>query len=209
MGKRKPKSKRPQPQHKKKKKSQHDKRKRLGRPNSKRKKTAHAKVPLTGAMGTVVSMLQAVMDRRIAFRLSIIVAGMFLADGRRTASAWFVAVGVQDDWDRFCDCLTSVGRTSGKLATAVLGLVVQKFAPKLGERILLGMDDSPTGRFGKHVEGAGVHHNPTPGPADGDWLYGHNWVRLASPGDASAVGCDRTPPTVDAVRSRNQRAEVG
>jgi len=29
------------------------------------------------------------------------------------------------------------------------------------------------------VEGAGVHHNPTPGPADGEWLYGHNWVALA------------------------------
>jgi hypothetical protein len=24
-----------------------------------------------------------------------------------------------------------------------------------------------------------VHHNPTPGPADGEWLYGHNWVALA------------------------------
>jgi len=50
---------------------------------------------------------------------------------------------------------------------------------ELGERILLGMDDSPTSRYGRHVEGAGVHHNPTPGPADGEWLYGHNWVALA------------------------------
>ena len=41
------------------------------------------------------------------------------------------------------------------------------------------MDDSPTARYGRHVEGAGVHHNPTPGPADGEWLYGHNWVALA------------------------------
>jgi hypothetical protein len=41
------------------------------------------------------------------------------------------------------------------------------------------MDDSPTSRYGRHVEGAGVHHNPTPGPADGEWLYGHNWVALA------------------------------
>jgi len=61
----------------------------------------------------------------------------------------------------------------------VLGLVVQKFAPGLGDRIVLAMDDSPTSRYGKHVEGAGVHHNPTPGPADGEWLYGHNWVALA------------------------------
>jgi hypothetical protein len=130
-------------------------------------------------MQTAVSVLQAVLDRRIAFRLSIIVAGMLLADDRRTASSWFVAAGVQEDWDRFYVCLISVGRSSGKLATAVLGLVVQKFAPGLSDRITLAMDDSPTSRYGKHVEGAGVHHNPTPGPADGKWLYGHNWVALA------------------------------
>ena len=128
-------------------------------------------------MQTAVLALQAVMDRRIAFRLTIIVAGMLLADDWHTASAWFVASGVQDDWDRFYDCLISIGRMSAKLATVVLGLVVQRLAP--GSRILMGLDDSPTTHYGKHVEGAGVHHNPTPGLADGEWLYGHNWVTLA------------------------------
>lgn len=179
MAKRKRSKKRPQPNHKKQKQSQHDRRGRLGCRNPKRKKTTQAKVSLTGAMQTMVSVLQAALDRRLAFRLAILVAGMFLADDRRTASSWFVAAGVQDDWDRFYDCLKSVGRTSGKLATAVLGLIVQKFAPACSSRITLGMDDSPTARFGKHVEGAGVHHNPTAGPADGEWLYGHNWVCLA------------------------------
>ena len=172
-------SRRPQASHKKQTKSQHDKRQRLQRRNLRRKKTTKAKVPLTGAMQAAVSQLQLFMDRRMAFRLGIVIAGMFLADDRRTASAWFVAGGVQDDWDRFYDCLISVGRTSEKLATAVLGLLVQKFAAGPDDRILLGMDDSPTSRYGRHVEGAGVHHNPTPGPADGEWLYGHNWVALA------------------------------
>ncbi len=172
-------SNRPQPKHKKHKKSQHDKRRRLQSRNPKRKRTTAAKVPLTGAMQSAVSVLQAVMDARIAARLAIVVAGMLLADDRRTASAWFVAAGVRDDWDRFYDCLISVGRTSEKLAAAMLGLIVQKFAPALGDRILLAMDDSPTARYGRHVEGAGVHHHPTPGPADGKWLYGHNWVALA------------------------------
>lgn len=172
-------SKRPQPKHGKSRQSRHDKRKRLQSRNPWRKKTRKAKVPLAGAMQKAISALQAVMDRRVAFRLAIVVAGMLLADDRRTASAWFVAAGVQDDWDRFYDCLTSVGRTSGKLATAVLGLIVQKLAPRFGERILLGMDDTPTSRYGRHVEGAGIHHNPTPGPANEKWLYGHNWVALA------------------------------
>lgn len=179
MAKRKRSKPRPQPKHKKQRKSQHDKRRRLDRRNPQRRKTSRARVPLVGMMHRMVETLQAALDGRIAFRLAIIIAGMFLADDRRTASAWFAASGVQDDWDRFYDCLISVGRTSGKLATGVLGLVVQKFAPGVAGRITVAMDDSPSERYGRHVEGAGVHHNPTPGPADGEWLYGHNWVALA------------------------------
>lgn len=152
MAKSKRSSRRPQARHKKQAKSRHDKRQRLQRRNPQRKKTTKAKVPLTGPLQAAVSVLQGFMDRRIALRLAIVIAGMFLADDRRTASAWFVAAGVQDDWDRFYDCLISVGRTSGKLATVVLGLVVQKLAPRLGERLLLGIDDSPTARYGRHVE---------------------------------------------------------
>ena len=179
MAKRNRKSKRPQPQHKKQKKSQHDQRKRLQRKNPQRKKTTQAKVPLCGGMRDAVAQLQTCLDGRIAFRLAIIIAGMLLADDRRTASTWFVAAGVQDDWDRFYDCLISVGRISEKLAAVMLGLVVQKFAPGLANRLTVSIDDCPTPRYGKHVEGAGVHHNPTPGPAGDEWLYGHNWVTLA------------------------------
>lgn len=173
-------SNRPQAKHKKNcKKSQHDKRKRLDRSNTGRKKTTHAKVPLVGAMQKAVSVLQGALDLRIAFRLPILIAGMLLANDRRTASAWFVSAGVHDDWDRFYDCLKSIGRSSHTIATAVLEFVVDKFSSQSTKRILLAMDDSPTPRYGKHVEGAGVHHNPTGGPADGEWLYGHNWVCLS------------------------------
>src|ERR671933_394474 len=48
-----------------------------------------------------------------------------------------------------------------------------------GERLLLALDDTPTKRSGPEVQGAGVHHNPTPGPAGSKFLYGHNWVVLS------------------------------
>ena len=44
----------------------------------------------------------------------------------------------------------------------------------LPERLLLVIDDSPTKRYGPKVEGADIHHNPTPGPADQPYLYGHD-----------------------------------
>ena len=33
-------------------------------------------------------------------------------------------------------------------------------------------------RYGPHVQGAGIHHNPTPGPAGSPYVYGHIWVVL-------------------------------
>ena len=172
-------SKRPQAQHKpKSRSSQHDKRKRLDIPNLQRKKTVKAKVPLTGMMAGLVASMAGMLDTRMAFRLSIIMAGMMLADDRRVAAAWFTAAGVQDDWDRFYDCLISVGRRTRFLALPLLVAVVRQFAPGRDGRMIVAVDDSPTQRYGQHVEGAGVHHNPTAGPADGEWMYGHNWVSL-------------------------------
>lgn len=48
-----------------------------------------------------------------------------------------------------------------------------------GERLLFAVDDSPTKRYGPQVQGAGVHYNPTPGPADQRFLYGHIWVTFS------------------------------
>jgi hypothetical protein len=45
-------------------------------------------------------------------------------------------------------------------------------------RLTFALDDTPTERYGPKVQGAGVHHNPTPGPAGGAFVYGHVWVVL-------------------------------
>src|SRR6185312_525071 len=46
------------------------------------------------------------------------------------------------------------------------------------ERVTLALDDTPTQRYGPHVQEAGVHHNPTPGPAGSPYVYGHVFVVL-------------------------------
>lgn len=180
MAKRKKSSKRPQPRHKRKLgPSQFDKRERLNTRNPQRTKTEQAKVPLVGALAGMASTMGARLDARTAFRLPIVMAGMMLAGGRRVAAAWFAAAGVGDDWDRFYHCLISTGQRTASLASALLIPVVGRVAPGPDGHLTLAGDDSPTRRFGPHVEGAGVHHDPTPGPADGEWVYGHNWVSLA------------------------------
>lgn len=88
MAKRKQPSPRPQAKHKKKRSpSQFDKRERLDQKNPRRKKTKRAKVPLVGPMLAHVMSMASMLDARMAFRLSIIMAGMMLADDRRVAAA--------------------------------------------------------------------------------------------------------------------------
>ena len=65
--------------------------------------------------------------------------------------------------------LTPVGRKSKSIATQLVTLILRTLP--LPERVLLVIDDSPTKRYGPKVEGADVHHNPTPGPADQPFLY--------------------------------------
>jgi DDE superfamily endonuclease len=102
---------------------------------------------------------------------------MLCARGRRTVASWLRAVGVGQAFPAYYYFLGSLGRKVDSVAGALLGLAVRGIAP--GDRLLLGIDDTPTQRYGPKVQGAGIHHNPTPGPADQKFLYGHIGVTLA------------------------------
>lgn len=112
MAKRKRSKKRPQPRRKnKQQESQHDRRKRLQTENPQRVCTTTAKFPLAPHVLAWITPLLNAMDQRIGWRLPILMAGMLLAEGRRTASRWFVAAAVRDDWDHFYDLLISLARS--------------------------------------------------------------------------------------------------
>lgn len=170
----------PQARHgKKSPRSRHDKRHRLESRKPERRRTEAARVPLIGEPATWVQGMSRLLDPRNGFRLAIVVAGVMLASGRRTASSWFRAAGVGDDWDRFYDLLAAVGKQSAALGTSLLHGIVRRFDPGPDGHWTFAIDDTPTERYGRYVEAASIHHDPTPGPAGGSWLYGHNWVCLA------------------------------
>jgi hypothetical protein len=124
-----------------------------------------------------ISSLAESLHGRSSWRLAPLMMGVLFAQGRRTVASWLRAAGLSDDFRGYYYFLGSLGRNTDWVAARLLGLVRERLL--VGDRILLAIDDSPTKRYGPMVEGAGVHHNPTPGPADAKFLYGHVWVTLA------------------------------
>ena len=124
-----------------------------------------------------VSSLAGPLHGRLSWRLMPLMIGLLFAQGRCTVSSWLRAAGLGDDFRAYYYFLGSLGRKVDSVAVRLLWLLRERLVT--GDRILLAIDDSPTKRYGPMVEGAGLHHNPTPGPADAKFLYGHVWVTLA------------------------------
>ena len=121
--------------------------------------------------------LAAGLHARNRWRLPVLLVGILFASGRRTVTTWLRAAGVSDDFQDYYYFLAALGRKTESIATQLVALLLGTLP--LPQRLLLVMDDSPTERYGPKVEGADVHHNPTPGPADQPYLYGHVWVTIS------------------------------
>ena len=121
--------------------------------------------------------LSAGLHARNRWRLPMLMVGILFAGGRRTVTTWLRAAGISDDFDDYYYFLAALGRKTESIATQLVALVFETLPPP--ERLLLVIDDSPTKRYGPKVEGADIHHNPTPGPAGQPFLYGHIWVTIS------------------------------
>jgi hypothetical protein len=124
-----------------------------------------------------ILQLASVLHRRVAWRLLPLLAGALFAQGRQTVASWLRGGELGNDFRLYYYFLGSLGRNVKSVAAVLFRIAVSKIVP--GDRLLLALDDTPTKRYGPLVEGAGIHHNPTPGPAGQKFLYGHVWVTLS------------------------------
>src|SRR3954454_22273932 len=109
------------------------------------------------------------LDKRSAARVPVLLLGMLLASGRRTVTSWFRSADLWEDWRQGYVTVSACGRNVPHLALTAQHTVQRLLDPR---RLLLGLDDTPTARYGPLVEGAGIHHNPTPRPAGKKHVYG-------------------------------------
>jgi len=135
------------------------------------------------ALNKLVADLASRLHGRVRGRLFVLLVGVLFARGRQTVASWLRASAVRDEYREYYYFLESLGPRCQAVSARLMRLAVEKAGQdgKAGqrERLLFGLDDSPTKRYGKQVEGAGIHHNPTPGPAGEKFLYGHVWVTLS------------------------------
>src|SRR3954451_14071866 len=124
------------------------------------------------------SRLASSLDRRSAPRLALLLLGAVLARGRRTVTTWIRAAKLSDRYQSCYIAVAAAGKKADSIARRLLIEVVRPL-PKGATRLTLALDDTPTKRYGPHVQGAGIHHNPTPGPAGSPYVYGHVFVVLA------------------------------
>src|SRR5436309_3081576 len=96
------------------------------------------------------------LDRRTADRLPLLLAGVLLANGRRTATSWFRAAGITTEFRCAYHTIYAVGRRANFLALTAWDMVRPCLAGS--RRLRMAIDDTPTARYGPCVEGAGVHH---------------------------------------------------
>jgi hypothetical protein len=128
-------------------------------------------------VATWIDQLSGLLHGRLAWRLLPLLTGVLFAQGRRTVASWLRAGGLGRDYKAFYYFLGSLGRQTEWVTCALLRRALALLP--LADLLLFALDDTPTKRAGPLVEGAGLHHNPTPGPAGAQLLYGHVWVTLA------------------------------
>src|SRR5262245_3770579 len=133
--------------------------------------------PLPTELLCWITLLREPLHARLAWRLLPLLRGVLFAHGRRTVARWLRAAGLGEDFRQYYYFLGSLGRKTAYVASRLLRLAVTVIVP--GDRLLFGLDDTPTKRAGPKVEGAGSHHNPSPGPAGAKFLYGHVCVTIA------------------------------
>src|SRR5262249_52087457 len=127
-----------------------------------------------------LSQITPALDRRSPPRLLVLFGGALLPGGRRTVTSWSRPAGIAGDFRRAYSALWAAGRHAEALSHRLLCVALKPLMRQAGAGPLrFALDDTPTARYGPRVQGAGIHHNPTPGPAGEHFVYGHVWVCLA------------------------------
>ena len=116
-----------------------------------------------------------------AYFLSLILGVLLAFHRRRTVTQWIQAAQISDHYRQAFYHMDNIGRKSPELFDEILKIITTQLADIIAKAktIRLVLDDTPTKRYGRKIEGAGYHYNPTPGKTNATKCFGHSWVVAA------------------------------
>ena len=112
------------------------------------------------------------------FFISLLLGALLAIARRRTVTQWLRAAQISDNFREAFYHMPHIGRKGVEIFDVMLKIALEQLESVIATTttIRLVLDDSPTKRYGRKVEGAGYHHNPTPGRTDASTCFGHSWV---------------------------------
>jgi hypothetical protein len=96
-------------------------------------------------------------QKRVFQHVEVLVAGTFLAPGRRTVSSALRAMGLDQHkrFHRYHRVLSHASWSSVKVSRILLGLLVEAFVCE-GDPLVVGIDETLERRWGKKISARGV-----------------------------------------------------
>jgi len=112
------------------------------------------------------------------FFISLLLGALLAIARRRTVTQWLMAAQISDDYRQAFYHIPNIGCKGDEIFSAMTKIIIEQLGPVIATaaKIRLVLDDSPTKRYGRKIEGAGYHHNPTPGRTNAKICFGHSWV---------------------------------
>ena len=127
----------------------------------------------------IAQRLAARLPRKtMPFFLAMMFGALLAVAIRRTVTKWLMAAQISDSYQLAFYHMPHIGRKGSALLDENLRIILEQLGDVIetAQSIRLVLDDSPTKRYGYKIEGAGYHHNPTPGRTKAKICFGHSWV---------------------------------
>src|SRR4051812_20168569 len=125
--------------------------------------------------------LASALDGRSAARLVRLFLGVVLARGRRTVTSWIRAAGLSGEFRPCYTTVAAAGQRADRIAGHLAGAAVRPLVADAG-RLTFALDDTPTERYGPHVQGrASTTTRPPARPAVPTCTGTCGWCSVCSP----------------------------
>lgn len=130
-------------------------------------------------LSSLFAQISKSLDKRSGTNfIALMLAMIIRSSPRQCVTDWLRHSELFPNFRRAYRLTKRVGSEPESLVAAVAAEVRQVACPCPNDSLILVFDDTTTERYGPHVQGAGLHHNASPGASSQTWKFGHQFLTL-------------------------------